>query len=494
MTKRSRGAMFPLLSGPATEGLSLRDQIYKTCLAAIVAGRLADGARLPSARQLALDWRISRNTVDDAIARLQAEGFLVRRIGAGTFVTSRARIAPSVRVQRRRPSMLGRKALADVSTWGRSATNSYSPGSVPKAVPFLAGMPALDAFPLVLWRRLVARRLRVGGGELLGYFPSLGHASLREATARHMVATRGIECDPGQVMILNSSMQAVDLLARVLLEPSDAVWIEDPCFPNLRATLAMSGARIEPVPVDAHGLDVDDGARRAAPALIYVTPSCQYPTGVTMSLERRLALLRHAAATRAWVVEDDYQSEFTYAGRPLVSIYGLDRSERTLYVGTFTNSVFPSLRLAYVVLPRSLVAVFEAVRRQLDDHTHGAMQAVLADFMDGGHFSAHLRKMRALYQGRRDALLAACTRFLPGSAVLGPATSGMNVALHLPARHADRAVATRAAASGLHVLPLSRYASGAHPCNGLLLGYAALTERQIAADVARLAQVIARDD
>ena len=494
MPKRSRAALFPLLSGPATEGLSLRDQIYKTCLAAIVEGRLEDGARLPSARQLALDWRISRNTVDDAIARLQAEGFLVRRIGAGTFVAARARIGRRARAQRRRPSVLGCKALAAVSAWGRSATSSYFSASVPKAVPFLAGMPALEEFPLVLWRRLVARRLRVGGGGLLGYFPSLGHASLREATARHLASTRGIDCDPGQVMILNSSMQAVDLVARVLLESSDTVWIEDPCFPNLRAALAMSGARIQLVPVDAHGLDVDEGARRAAPAMVYVTPSCQYPTGVTMSLERRLALLRHAASTGAWIVEDDYQSEFTYAGHPLVSIHSLDRSERTLYVGTFTNSVFPSLRLAYVVLPRSLVPVFEAVRRQLDDHTHGAMQAVLADFMDGGHFSAHLRKMRALYHGRRDALLAACARSLPGTAVLGPATSGMNVALHLPARQADREVAARAAASGLHVLPLSRYASGPHSRNGLLLGYAALTERKIAAGVARLAQVLARGD
>ncbi len=218
MPKRSLSAMFPLLSGPASEGLSLRDQIYKTCLAAIVDGRLAEGARLPSARQLALDWRISRNTVDDAIARLQAEGFLVRRIGAGTFVAARARIARRAGAQRRRPSVLGRKALAAVSAWGRNATSSYLSASVPKAVAFLAGMPALDAFPLVLWRRLAARRLRVGGGGLLGYFPSLGHVPLREATARHLASTRGIDCDPGQVMILNSSMQAVDLVARVLLE------------------------------------------------------------------------------------------------------------------------------------------------------------------------------------------------------------------------------------------------------------------------------------
>jgi GntR family transcriptional regulator/MocR family aminotransferase len=491
MPKHPSTAMIPLLTGPGAEGLSLRDQIYKTCLAAIVDGRLAVGARLPSARQLAVDWRISRNTVDDAISRLQSEGFLVRRIGDGTYVSAHAPVAPQARAKLRGPSAIGRKALAGVSAWSRSATSAHAPNSAPRAEAFVAGMPALDAFPLTLWRRLVARRLRAGGSGLLGYFPSLGHEPLREATARHLAAARGIGCEPAQVMILNSSMQAVDLIARVLLERGDAVWIEDPCFPNLRSVLSMSGARIVPVPVDALGLDIDEGARRATPALVCVTPSCQYPTGVTLSLERRLALLRHAEACGAWIIEDDYQSEFTYTGRPVASIHSLDRSERTLYIGTFTNSVFPSLRLAYVVLPSPLVPVFEAVRRQLDDHTHGAMQAVLADFMDGGHFNAHLRRMRSLYHERRDALVAACARSLPATAVLGPATSGMNAALQLPARLADTVIAARAAAAGLQVQPLSRYASGPKASNGLLLGYTALTERRIAAGMARLARVIA---
>jgi GntR family transcriptional regulator/MocR family aminotransferase len=454
MPKQPTAAMIPLLTGPGAEGLSLRDQIYKTCLAAIVDGRLAEGVRLPSARQLAVDWRVSRNTVDDAISRLQSEGFLVRRIGDGTYVSAHARVLPPVRAKLRRPNAIGRKALAGVSAWGRSATSAHAPDSAPRMEAFAAGMPALDAFPLTLWRRLVARRLRASGGGLLGYFPSLGHGPLREATARHLAAARGIACEPAQVMILNSSMQAVDLIARVLLERMDAVWIEDPCFPNLRSVLSMSGARIVPVPVDALGLDVDEGVRRAAPALVCVTPSCQYPTGVTLSLERRLELLRHAESSGAWIVEDDYQSEFTYTGRPVASIHSLDRSERTLYIGTYTNSVFPSLRLAYVVLPPPLVPVFEAVRRQLDDHTHGAMQAVLADFIDGGHFNAHLRRMRALYHARRDALVSACARSLPAAAVLGPATSGMNVALHLPEWLADIGIAARAAAAGVRVQPL----------------------------------------
>ncbi|MFI4953100.1 MAG: PLP-dependent aminotransferase family protein, partial [Burkholderiales bacterium] len=385
----------------------------------------------------------------------------------------------------------GRKALGSVSVRGRGASASYAAASAPRPEPFLAALPALDAFPLALWRRLAARRWRVSGRSLLGYFPSLGHGPLREATARLLAATRGVDCGADQVMIVNSSVQAIDLIARVLLDPADSVWVEDPCFPNLRAALAMSGARVAGVPVDADGIDVDCGRRIAPDAgLVYVTPSCQYPLGVTLSLERRLALLRFAGNSGAWIVEDDYQSEFSYAGRPLAAIHSLDRGGRTLYVGTFTNSVFPSLRIAYLVLPRSLVPVFRAVRRQLDDHTHGFMQAVLADFIDGGHFAAHLRRMRAVYHARRDALTAACVRELP-QAELGPMTGGMNAALHLPARWSDENVAAGADAAGLRVLPLSRYRSGPRRRNGLLLGYTALSERRIAGGIARLARVIA---
>ncbi|MGH8851381.1 MAG: PLP-dependent aminotransferase family protein [Casimicrobiaceae bacterium] len=491
MKRVVRGAIMPLLAGTATEGLGLRDQVYKTCLAAILGGRLLPGSRLPSARTLAADWRVARNTVDDALAQLHGEGFLVRRVGAGTFVAAQVpgRLRGGVPLKRRQPSALGRKAL--VSVRGRSASASHASESPPRPAPFLAGLPALDAFPLAVWRRLAARRWRVGGSSLLGYFPSLGHEPLREAIARMLATTRGVDCDAGQVMIVNSAMQAIDLIARVLLDPADSVWVEDPCVPNLRAALAMSGARVAAIPVDADGIDVDYGQRVAPGAgLVYVTPSCQYPLGVTLSLERRLALLRFGEKSGAWIVEDDYQSEFNYAGRPLAAVHSLDRGGRTIYVGTFTNSVFPSLRIAYLVLPLPLVRVFGAVRRQLDDHTHGFMQAVLADFIDGGHFAAHVRKMRAVYQGRRDALAAACGRAL-SPARLGPTNGGMNAALHLPARWPDEIVAAGAQAAGLHVVPLSRYrSSGARRQNGLLLGYTALGERRIEQGIARLAGVL----
>ena len=474
----------------AGEARGLRDRIYQACLAAIVDGRLAPGARLPSSRQLAADWRVARNTVDDAITQLQAEGFVIRRVGDGSFVAEGVRPERGRDARHRAPAKVGQRALEAASSRGVAAAHRYTRASVPRPQAFVAGLPALDAFPMELWRRLASRRWRTSGEALLAYMPASGYPPLQAAIAEHLAVSRGIGCGPEQVMVLNSSMQAFDLIVRVLLERNDAVWIEDPGYPNLRAMLAMGSARSAGVPVDADGMNVEHGARdRPAPALICVTPSCQYPTGATLSMARRLALLRVAGEAGAWIVEDDHQTEFTWTGRPIAAIYGLDRDARTLYVGTFSHTMFPSLRLAYVVLPRSLIDVFHAVRRQLDDHTHGFMQAVLADFIAGGHFSAHVRKMRALYVERRAALVAACERDLPMFPVGGLAC-GLHATLDLPSRIPDRSAAARAARAGVRVLPLSRYSAGA-PCrNGWLLGYSALTERRIAAGIARLAAAL----
>ncbi|HEY5863403.1 MAG TPA: PLP-dependent aminotransferase family protein [Casimicrobiaceae bacterium] len=492
MPRSAASVAIPLVAGPVAAEGGLRDQIYKACLAAIDEGRLGRGARLPSARQLAADWRVARNTVDDALAQLQAEGFLARRVGVGTFVADPLPGPPGGRAGRRRkPAALGRRALARVSAWSRGIALTHAQGLAPRPTAFLAGLPALDRFPLDVWRRLAARRWRIDGAALLGYFPSFGHLPLREALLRHLAVARGIDAAVDQVMIVNSTMQAMELCARVLVDRGDVVWLEDPGYPNLHSTFAMAGARVAFVPVDGDGIDIDRGTRVApAPALICVTPSCQYPTGARMSLARRLALLRCAERTGAWIVEDDYQSEFTYDGRPVTSLASLDRAERVIHVGTFTNSVFPSLRLAYAVLPRALVPVFDAVRRQLDDHTHGFMQAVLADFIDGGHFTAHLRAMRALYQQRRDILIDACVRQLPRGVALAPVVCGMNATMVLPRALRDTDAVARAAATGIRALPLSRHGHGATAHNGLLLGFTAIGERRIAAAVAALAATL----
>jgi len=492
MSRRSP-APFPLAAG-LLAAAGLRDRVYATFRDAIVDGRLPPGARVPSARQLAADWGVARNTIDDALGQLHAEGFLRRRVGDGTFVADGAAgRAPATREPRRPPTAQARRAVATVSAWSRDIAATRSPAAAPRPAAFLAGMPALELFPIARWRRLAARRGREDGTRRLGYFPSFGHVPLREALLRHLALARGIAADVSQVMIVNSALQAIELVARVLVNPGDAVWLEDPCYPNLASTFRLAGARIAFAPVDREGFDVERAAALAPfPAVVCVTPSCQYPTGARMSLARRLALLRAAQNTGAWIVEDDYQSEFTYDGRPVASLASLDGAESVIHVGTFTNAVFPSLRLAYAVLPRVLVPVFDAVRRQLDDHTHGFMQTVLADFIDGGHLASHLRAMRAVYQARRDALTDACDRLLPRGAELAPVGSGMNAALGLGRRWRDAAVADAAAAAGVGTLPLSRHAHGAARPNGLLLGFAAVPEREIAAGVTTLATVLRR--
>ena len=472
--------------------LPLRSLIYRSLLGAIVDGRLEAGARIPSARQLALDWRVSRNTVDDALAELQSEGLLERRVGSGTYVaaTTNVRRPRSARALRP-PSALGREALAELSRWGRDAAGAHEPQAAPRPAAFMAGLPDLDAFPHDLWRRLVSRRLRNSARMLAGYLPSLGLPALQQAIARHLALARGLVCEPGQVLVLNSAMQAADLVARVLLHRGDRAWIEDPSFPNLRAALSLSGARLVGVPVDANGLDVEEAVARAPhAALAYVTPSCHYPLGVTMSMARRRALVAWAERANAWVVEDDYQSEFFHDARPPAPLATLDRGGRVIFVATFTNALFPSLRLACVVLPPSLVDVFAAVRGQLDDHTHGLAQAVLADFIDGGHLASHLRRMRELYAARRDALVRSARAQLPTQVALGPTHAGLSAALLLVHGGTDRALAARAAAAGIATLPLSRHALGRPRWTGLLLGYAALAARDIDDGMRRLARVV----
>ena len=474
--------------------LGVRDHVYAACLAAIRDGRLPAGCRLPSARQLAIDWRIARNTIDDALSRLQDDGLIVRRVGAGTFVAPDVHVVPSTGSRYRKPAALGKRALRMASARAADVARPFVAASVPRPAPFNAGLAALDAFPLATWQRLAARCGRTRGTALLGYLPAAGYPPLQAAIADHLGGARGIRCSPEQVMIVNSAMQAHDLIARVLAERDDIGWIEDPGYPNLRAVLAMAGIRVVPVAVDADGLATDRAPTGgAAPTLICVTPSCQHPTGAIMSVARRLALLTVARRSQAWIVEDDHQAEFVWSMRAPAPLFALDGDARTLYVGTFSHTIFPSLRIAYVIVPDALIDVFHAVRRQLDDHTHGFMQAVLADFIAGGHFSAHVRKMRSLYGARRDALIGTFDRHAPFVA-LGGHASGMHATLEWDARLPDATIAARAVRAGIRVLPLSRYATGPVRRNGLLLGYAALSERRIATAVARLAPALGSID
>jgi GntR family transcriptional regulator/MocR family aminotransferase len=304
---------------------------------------------------------------------------------------------------------------------------------------------------------------------------------------------RAVHCDAQQVLIVSGSQQALDLAARLLLDEGDAVWMEDPCYLGARGALAGAGAHLMPVPVDAEGLDVAAGVARAPHArLAYVTPSHQYPLGVTMSLARRLALLDWAARARAWVLEDDYDSEFRYAGRPLASLQGLDRAARVCYIGTFSKVMFPALRLGYLVVPPGMVDAFATARALVDRHAPTVEQAALADFMSEGHFVRHIRRMRTLYAERQAVLVEAAHSWLAGAVAVAPAEAGMHLVGWLPEGMSDTTVAARAAARGLEVPALSRYASAGLLRGGVLLGYTALDASQIRAGVQRLAAICAQ--
>jgi GntR family transcriptional regulator/MocR family aminotransferase len=458
----------------ADSSAPLHRQLYSGLRDAILSGRLAAGARLPATRALASELAISRNTVLDAYAQLMAEGYVTGQIGSGTYVAhalpedllqvhSSARPQPPeqpsptsqpARALSRRGELI---AKTPVTVLHYQTSKSLSP------ISFRPGQPALDTFPLDTWRRIVDRRWRRTPRELLGYGDPAGYLPLREVIAAYLRAARAVHCDARQVIVVSGSQQALDLSARLLLDEGDAAWIEDPGYIGARGALLGAGARAVPVPVDAEGLEIATGAARSPQArMVYVTPSHQYPLGVTMSLTRRLALLEWASRAGAWVLEDDYDSEYRYAGRPLSSLQGLDSASRVIYMGTFSKVMFPALRLGYLVAPPDLVDAFVAARALADRHTPSVEQAALAEFITDGHFARHIRRMRALYAERQATLVGEARRELAGLLEVAPAAGGRRRSRGLgagrrPRRRGagaialrGRAAAARRAAAGLH--------------------------------------------
>jgi GntR family transcriptional regulator/MocR family aminotransferase len=354
------------------------------------------------------------------------------------------------------------------------------------------GMPDFEGFPFAEWTRITSKLWRDPPRELLFYGDPAGYEPLREQIAAYVGAARAVQCDVSQVLVVGGSQQALELSARLLVDPGDAVWIEDPGYLGARAALQSSGARLVPVPVDDEGIDVDAGIRRCADARVaYVTPSHQFPLSVTMSLPRRLALLDWAARTNAWILEDDFDSEYRYAGRPLASLQGLDGYGRVIYIGTFSKVMFPSLRIGYMVVPPDLVDAFVAARAIVDRHPPLVEQAALAQFMAGGHLARHIRRMRTLYEERQEMLLDAGKRQLRGLIDLQPADTGMHVVGWLPKGAADATVSRAASAGGVEATALSQYCLEAKLPPALTLGYAGCDERAIRDGAGALARVLA---
>jgi GntR family transcriptional regulator/MocR family aminotransferase len=457
-----------------------RRDLYRALRNAVLDGVLAAGARLPSSRQAGVDYGVSRGLVEEVFGQLTDEGFLERAVGRGTFVAARAArlVVPAADGDRRRrhppaPSRRGRALIADAAC-----------REPPTPRPFNAGVADTGDFPWKIWQRVHARAARELGPAALGFADPRGLPALRAAIARHLAQLRGIRCTAEQVIVFNSAQQALYALAVLLLERGDGVWVEDPGYPGARAAFELAGAAIVPVPVEDDGMRVDVGVRRAPRArLAYATPSHQYPTGVALGLERRIALLDWAARTDSWVVEDDYDGEFRYAGQPLTALHSLDLHGRVLYLGTLSKAMFVSLRLAYAVVPADLVEPLATLRTHLDGFTPALPQMAMSLFMDEGYFASHLRRMRAAYGAKRAEL---CDGLAP-LAARGWTWSSNPAGLHLLVRHPDGdAVRAVAAASGLDLALLGAYRAEPARDDGLFLRFGGLDGPSLRAGIAAL--------
>lgn len=457
----------------------LRERICGAIREAIRSGRLRRGDRLPSSRVLAQDLQVSRITAEAAYAQLEAEEYVHRRVGDGTYVSV------DMAVGRLRDRAFGRPSFAH--PWSRRGQRVVRGGGCHdprEAVGFTAGFPDLSQFPLNIWKQLTARRLRTTRKSLLGYGDPAGEPELRQAIARYLAESRGVRCSMEQVLVLTSSQQAIQLVAAMLTDSGDRVCIEEPGYVGAQTALTAAGARLHPLPVDRDGAAPPRNAGR----LTYLTPSHQYPMGVTLSLERRLEFIEVARKRGQWILEDDYDSEFQYDARPAPAMQGLDRDDRVLYLGTFSKVLFPGLRLAYLVLPRALMAGFVTARSTHDGHPARLAQLVTADFMEEGHFRAHVRRMRRLYGQRRDLLIGGLERHTPSWCRPVGVSAGLQLTVALPGG-TEPALTLAAGRSGLAVTGMSGLFLTRPSFDGWVLGFAALDDKQIVEGVHRLSTI-----
>jgi GntR family transcriptional regulator / MocR family aminotransferase len=468
--------------------------LYRELRAAILDGRLRPGSRMPSTRNLAEQYDISRGTVVVAFDHLRSEGYLETQVGAGTFVASNLP-DDSLAAKRGREGFSGWASKAKLSKRGLLASENVPAvpvfHSVGKA--FRSYEPALDLFPVDLWSRVAGRVLRhaprtlYGNGDVKGYLP------LRRAIAEYVGSVRGVRCDPDQVIITTGTQPALDLIARMVLDPGDAAWIEDPGYPGIFFALRSAGVKIVPVPVDQEGLDVEWARRRSPDAkLAYVTPGNQFPLGVTMSLARRRSLMDWAEARGAWVVEDDFDSEYRYSGRPLAALQSLDSSGSVIYVSTFTKILFNALRLGFMVLPPRLVEPFAAARNCIDRHPPTLDQAILAEFILEGHFGHHIRRMRQVYADRMAVLAEAAEQRLGGLIEVVSAVTGMRTVGWLQTGEDDQSAQSRATAQGLELAALSLFTIRHSVRSGLMFGFAGCSPDELRRGVNVLAAMLER--
>ena len=465
--------------------------LYEELRSTILAGRLRPGARLPATRDLAAQYGISRPTIVTAFEQLRSEGYVEGKVGSGTYVS---KTLPDELLQAPRAKSVAhtRRRGIPLSAYARRLRPLPRSESQP-ARAFRASQPALDAFPTGLWAQVAARRLRrvstrlLAGGEALGYRP------LRDAVAEYLNTSRGVKCSADQVLIISGVQQALDRTAHLLLDEGDPVWIEEPGYPGAAVVFRAVGAKICPVPVDSEGLNLEAGRRRwpqLRPRLVYVTPAHQFPLGVTMSLRRRLSLLEWARRSRTIIFEDDYDSEYRYSGRPIPALQGLDRAAVVIFAGSFTDVLFPALRLAYLVVPSDMVDIFAAAESVSTHHPPLIDQAILCDFIREGHFARHVRRMRELYAERLSVLIESSRERLTGLLEIPEVEAGLRTVGWLQGGIRAERAAQAASKYEVEVVPLSHYAYGRARRDGIVLGFAAVDARELRRGVEHLARAL----
>jgi GntR family transcriptional regulator/MocR family aminotransferase len=469
-------------------GEAINRQIYRLLQTAILSGRLAGGNKLPSSRTLAKELGVARNTVTQVYEQLLAEGYVESSAGSGTYVSDttpdriegvpRCHVEPTEK-QRRHLSNRGEQLIR------LAGVGEYQLGA------FMPGVPDILEFPLKIWNRIHGRIWCQPRPRLMTYAPEGGYRPLRRALASYLQVSRSVNCSPEQVIITTGIHQSIDLAVRLLSDPKDRAWLEEPCYWGTRSVLLSLGLILIPISLDNEGLNPRAPDLAAPPRLMFVTPSHQYPLGMVMSLARRRMLLDFARQHRCWIIEDDYDSEFRYGNRPLASLQGLDTAGQVIYVGSFSKTLFPGLRIGYLVAPPELAEDFSHAAAELYREGQLMQQAILTEFIDEGYLNSHIRRMRTLYGERRSLLVKAIAEHFGENLPVMGDNAGLHLVMGLPAGTDDRQVTAAAFKHDIIVRPLTNYyshADAAHP--GLLLGYGCVPSERICPAFAKLAAAL----
>jgi GntR family transcriptional regulator/MocR family aminotransferase len=473
----------------------LSRQIYSEIRNLITSGQLGSNTRLPSTRDLAAELSVSRTTIRSAFDQLLGEGYLNSRAGSGTYVaehrvlvggendTTSKKNSPDEKNENTEAVLLSKRGLR--------ISKATSVAGYRYARPFVSSVPGLDQFPYKTWYRILSRQWRYANVDNMGYGDLGGYKDLRRAIASYLATSRGVKCDWEQVIVVAGAQQGYNLIANMMLDPEDPVWVEDPGYMGSKGAFVAAGAKLIHVPVDESGLMVETArAQEPSARLALVTPSRQYPLGVVMPYSRRLELLNWALENSAWIVEDDYDSEFRYAGNPLPALQGLDQHDRTIYVGSFSKILFPALRLGYLVVPPKLVNAFTVASGIASKGPPTHLQAAVADFIIEGHFSRHIRRMRSIYKERQSVLISAVRNELDGLLEIDASNSGLHLIGWLKHGIDEAAVCEMAEARGIDLTPLSYCCFQAQSRGGIMLGFASSPSEQLISGVKVLAEII----